>query len=570
MDAQDGVRRNSPALLPAYGVTDQQLAAELRRAAGRRPVHRPVEELLARHWEPVCSYARLCTDGPHPAGMLTTAAFTRLFEYSARQSGPTAAWRPQALVAVRELAAEWDTDHRRALLHPALRSAPGSAGGAAARLLPPDTRRLVSRAFQRLSEPACCLLWHTEVEREELAVPAALLGMGAGEAAVRLDRAREQLRRACLDIHRETAPDEQCRRYAGLLDVSLRREAGVLDPDLRRHVDGCAHCRQAAEQLEGFDRRLPLLLAEGVLGWGAGAYPGPRDQPGHRPGDRPQRTVAVPAPPVPPVGGEPLIDPADVRPRSPAEDVTTPGTAAARAEARPVPPAPGPRAATGHRAGRRTPDTRHVALAAAAVGLLVLIALALWSGGATAGEGAPPSGEPRQGGTGGSGPPSVVGAAADLPPGAFEGRLRNEGSGLCMGLDREKAAVGAEAVLVPCDSSATQQWSYAAGGLLRSAAAPDLCLDSHLGYSVQLAACTGASGPGARNVRYDLTPQGVFVPRWDEDLALAPASAAQGESLVAKPRTKDGIQRWHADTAAAPGSRPGADRTAPGSRGAGD
>ncbi|MGW2937871.1 hypothetical protein ACWDA7_40070 [Streptomyces sp. NPDC001156] len=140
----DGVQRNSPDPVPSYGVTDEQLAAELMKAAGKRPVHHPVGELLGRHWEAAYSYARLCADGAHPAGMLTTAAFTRLFEESARQGGPTAAWRPPLLVTIRRLAGEWDTDHRRALLRPALRSGAGSAARAAARLLPPENRRLIA------------------------------------------------------------------------------------------------------------------------------------------------------------------------------------------------------------------------------------------------------------------------------------------------------------------------------------------------------------------------------------------------------------------------------------------
>ncbi|MFJ5531955.1 ricin-type beta-trefoil lectin domain protein [Streptomyces sp. NPDC093261] len=556
---QGGIQRNSPDSLPSYEATDEQLAAELKKSAGKRPVHHPVGELLDRHWEAAFSYARLCTDGAHPAGMLTTAAFTRLFEDSARQGGPTAAWRPQLLVTIRRLAGEWDTDHRHALLHPDLRSHPGSGERAAARLLPPETRRLVSRAFQRLPEPARCLLWHTEVEHEELAVPAALLGMDTDDAAVRLGRAREQLREASLHVHRESAPDEECRRYAGLLDVSLRREDAVLDPDLRRHVDGCTHCHHAVEQLEGFHRRLPLLLAEGVLGWGAQTYPETRNERG--------AVTTAPAPPVTPlVGGEPLIDPADIRPRPTAADLpaaagpagpgdpdaTAPNAPAGHLSPPAAPRAGGPRSTAARKATRRSPQRRHVVLAVATVSALALIPLAVWSGarssgGAATGRGTP-SGEPSPGGTSGSGSPSLIGAAANVPTGAFEGRLRNEDSGLCIGLDQDKAVVGAEAVLQSCASSVTQEWAYQTDGLLRSAAVPDLCLDSHLGYSVQLTACAGALGPAAMNVRYDFTLQGALVPRWDQDLALAPASSARDAGLVLKPRTGDDTQRWHADT----------------------
>ncbi|MFJ8362119.1 ricin-type beta-trefoil lectin domain protein [Streptomyces sp. NPDC093984] len=564
-----GGPHHSPDPVPSYGVTDEQLAAELKKSAGKRPVHHPVGELLDRHWEAAFSYARLCTDGAHPAGMLTTAAFTRLFEDSARQGGPTAAWRPQLLVAIRRLAAEWDTDHRRELLHPLLRSDPALGERAAARLLPPGNRRLVSRAFPRLAEPARCLLWHIEVEREELAAPAALLGIDTGDAEVRLERAREQLREACLDVHRESAPDEECRRYVRLLDVSLRRENPVLDPDLRLHMDGCAHCHHAAEQLEGFRARLPLLLAEGVLGWGAQAYLDAAAA----------RSRAAEPVPAAPVGGEPLVDPADADRRfTAAEPPADPADAYRRFAPAPEPPAdaeyrpatdaagsdPGrgtPAASAGfgscsagaHKAPRRSPQRRQLVLAVATVSALILLPLVVWSvahsGGSAPAGTAAPSDEPSPGArASASGSPSWVGAAAEVPTGAFRGRLRNQDSGLCIGLDRKQAVAGAEAVLVSCTSSATQQWAYGTDGLLRSGAAPGLCLDSHLGYSVQLAPCAGQSRPESKNVRYDFTVQGAIVPRWSQDLALTPASPATGAGLVVKPRTQDGTQRWLTDT----------------------
>ncbi|MEU8588878.1 RICIN domain-containing protein [Streptomyces sp. NPDC048664] len=554
---KNGVQQNFPGPdAPAFReFTDEQLAAQLKKAAGKRPVHQPIGELLGRHWEAAYAYARLLTDGPHPAGMLSTAAFTRLFEDSARQGGPTAAWRPQLLVTIRRLAGEWDADHRHTLLNPSLRSAPGAR--LAVRLLPPENRRLVTRAFQRLSEPARCLLWHGEVEREDVTTPAALLGIDPDDAAMRWARSRDMLREICLDVHREFAPDQECRRYARLLDVSLRRDGGLIDLDLRRHMDGCLHCHHAAEQLEGYDHRLPLLLAEGVLGWGAQAYLDARGT------AVPPTEAAAPVPAPVPVGGEPLVDAADVRPAPPA------APAARAPEA-----APGPRAGVGpartpgaqarftraasavlgarcsaaHRAPGRTPQPWQLALAVAAVGALVVVPLVAWSGDSSGGQptAAPagPSGSPGPTRTSGSGPAPRVGTMADVPTGAFEGRLRNEDSGLCVGLLRGRPVAGAEAALVPCGSAATQRWSYTADGRLRSAAAPRLCLDSHLGYSVQLAACAGRSESDGKNVRYDFTRQGGLVPRWNETLGLTPASSDQGAALVLKPRTEDATQRW--------------------------
>ncbi|MFD4787305.1 hydrolase, partial [Streptomyces sp. NPDC058459] len=119
-----------------FGISDGELSAELQKWTVSASALHPVGELLDRHWAAAFAYARLCADGSRAAGMLTTAAFTRLFGESLRQAGPSAAWRPQLLVAIRRIAAEWDTDGRQELLHPALRPEPGSGERAAARLLP--------------------------------------------------------------------------------------------------------------------------------------------------------------------------------------------------------------------------------------------------------------------------------------------------------------------------------------------------------------------------------------------------------------------------------------------------
>ncbi|MGW0570703.1 ricin-type beta-trefoil lectin domain protein [Streptomyces tauricus] len=286
----DATPLNSPAIGSLFATTDARLAAELRKGSGRTPARYPAGELLGRHWAPVFSYARLCTNGVQYAGMLATAAFTRLFGESVRQVGPRAAWRPELLVAVRRTAGEWGADKRRGMLCPELRSAPGDGDSAAGRLLPPNDRRLVSLAFQRLPEAARCVLWHAEVEAEELAVPARLLGLTAADASQALERARELLRQYCLEAHRELAPDDECRRYSRLLDVSLRRGGNSVDPDLRHHMSDCEHCPYSAEQLDQSGDRLAVLLAEGVLGWAAHPYLASR--PARRPGG--EETTAGP------------------------------------------------------------------------------------------------------------------------------------------------------------------------------------------------------------------------------------------------------------------------------------
>ncbi|MFF8970082.1 ricin-type beta-trefoil lectin domain protein [Streptomyces sp. NPDC014995] len=575
---KDAGLSNSPSAR-RFEVTDQQLSAELKNWTGASPALHPVGELLDRHWEAAFAYARLCADGERAAGMLTTAAFTRLFGETLRQNGPTAAWRPHLLVTVRRIAVEWDSDGRRDLLHPELRSTEGDTGRLAARLLPPPNRRLLSRAFQRLPQNARCLLWHIDVEAEPLAVPAGLLGLEEEGARVELRRARERLREECLQLHRELAVDEECHPYDRLLDVTCRRGGVDVDPDLRAHLDRCRHCAHTADQLSQFDAHFGAALAEGVLGWGAAAYMAVRVGGTAAPADEPGAPRAV-------MAGEAFTDEtygADAAPpTAPHPAATTPpgteqgpGTAPGpgigrRPTAGNRPPAgnrstAAPDPSTGNRpttdpgsttdarplsrrsaqkAARRT-RRRNVAAAVLTVSGLIVLPLVVWSVLGSDGT-APTAGEEtgRNPGTAtATDDPSWAGAGEETQ-GTLRGRLHNVASGLCIGVAGGTAANGAETRLAACSSVAGQQWSYEADGLLRNAEDPDLCLDSRLGYSVRLAPCSA----GAKNVRYDFTLQGTLVPRGNQNLALAPAATDGSGAVVLKNRDDGAVQRWVIDT----------------------
>ncbi|MGX5210676.1 ricin-type beta-trefoil lectin domain protein [Streptomyces violaceus] len=600
----DASPSNSPAPARRFGPTDEQLSAELRKWTGATPALHPVGELLDRHWEAAFAYARLCTGGPHFAGMLTTAAFTRLFGESLRQNGPTSAWRPQLLVTVRRIAAEWATDHRRDMLHPDLLSGAGDGERPAARLLPPQHRRLLSGAFQRLPQSARCLLWHIEVEAEPLAVPAGLLGLDEEGARVELARARDRMREECLQLHRELAPDEECRRYLRLLDVTYRRGALDLDPDLRAHIEGCGHCSVAADQLDRFNHGLGVALAEAVLGWGGQDYVESASSraakaspesgvPGGMAGTEPAGDARAAFPdPVALAGavGESFTDPVDpvtassapaaggeagappqvrVRTQDQAQALalahaqeafptTPPGAPAPAGGTAPGPDAVGPRTAarrSAHKAARRAARRRNLTVGVLTVSGLVVLPLVMWSIG-NSGDVAPPAGADRPSEAPGpgagkpTGDPSWIGAG-EPRKGALRGRLHNVASGLCVGVEGKKAVEDAEAELTTCSSAPAQQWTYETDGLLRNGAAPDLCLDSRLGYSVRLAPCTGPSRPDANDIRYDFILQGALVPRGDQELALAPAATDGSGALVLKTRADDEVQRWVIDTSKA-------------------
>ncbi|GAB7106293.1 RICIN domain-containing protein [Streptomyces phaeofaciens JCM 4814] len=529
--------------------TDEQLSSELKQWTGASPAPHPVGELLDRHWEAAFSYARLCTDGERAAGMLTTAAFTRLFGATLRQDGPTAAWRPPLLVTVRRIAAEWDSDGRRDLLHPQLRSENGDSERVAARLLPPANRRMLSRAFQRLPQSARCLLWHTEVETEPLAIPAGLLGLDDDGARVELRRARERLREEVLQVHNELATDDRCHRYHRLLDVTCRRRGLDMDADLRAHTEQCRHCAHTADQLLQFEGLLGVALAEGILGWAADAYLEARAADAETAEAPVQEVSAAPGEAFSDEAGRPARPAAPTRAARWGSAPAGPRSTARSAGDRPADPAAGSRRSA-QKAARRI-RRRNLTAAVLTVSGMVVLPLVVWAAlGSGDGSGQAADGEaaksPAAGTDSATTDPSWIGA--EDSQGTLRGRLHNVASGLCIGIGGTRAVEGAEAVLATCSATPGQQWSYEPDGLLRSAADADLCLDSHLGYSVRLAPCAGAGQSDVRNVRYDFTLQGTLVPRSGQDLALAPAATDGSGALVLKNREDGSQQRWVIDT----------------------
>ncbi|WP_307167809.1 RICIN domain-containing protein [Streptomyces rishiriensis] len=550
---------NSPSAR-RFDATDEQLSSELKKWTGASPALHPVGELLDRHWAAAFAYARLCTDGERAAGMLTTAAFTRLFGESLRQNGPTAAWRPHLLVTVRRIAGEWDVDGRRDLLHPDLRSEGEDGDRAAARLLPPLNRRILSRAFQRLPQSARCLLWHIEVEAEPLAVPAGLLGLEEEGARVELRRARERLREECLQVHRELATDDECHRYDRLLDVTCRRGGADLDPDLRGHLERCRHCLHTADQLRQFEGLLGAALAESLLGWAAAAYVEVRMAGDGEPVEMPAEqgrgysgeafTDGTPAPAAPGTAAGAGPEPrAGLRAGAIARIGSRAGAALRAGAVSGADSRPGA-SRSAQKAARRA-RRRNLAAAVLTVSGLVVLPLGVWAA-VGSGDGAAPAGSgsaktPAPGTDTATSDPSWVDVGEDAQ-GTLRGRLHNAASGLCIGIVGPKAVSGAETGLAACSSAAGQQWSYEPDGLVRSAADADLCLDSHLGFSVRLAPCAGASQPEPKNVRYDFTLQGTLVPRSGQNLALAPAATDGSGALVLKNRVDSAAQHWVIDT----------------------
>ncbi|MFJ2262124.1 RICIN domain-containing protein [Streptomyces sp. NPDC087844] len=505
-----------PASGAAPGESDEGLAALLRAQPEGELTH-PVALLLARHWQSTHDYAVIClASSADVASMVTAAAFQRVLE-RLRRAGSAAALRPQLLVAVRDIIEVWAAEDRISEALPDLRKPAGGRGMRVTKSMTPENRKLAERSFQALPGLAQCVLWHTEVEAEHISVPAGLLGMDVDNASAALEQAREKFREGCVRAHRELAPNKDCRHYNRLLDVPIRR-GGALLPDVQHHLLACRFCRYAAEQLSHFEGGLGGLLAEGVLGWGARRYLESRPNSGLsavRAGRHTGRR---------PVSGR--------RPRVLFQLSTRQGRHSS----------PGPRYSKALLTG--------AGLVSVAL-LATVLVTSLWS---QDDDGADPSATAGASAgltPGGQAPParsSSPPGSAGLPTGPIRTRLRNLAADLCLDIKGDRARAGAGAELDTCSAVGTQKWSYEKDGLLRSAADPELCLDSHVDAGVVvLGSCAAASAKRGDDVRYDLTVRGELLPRWQAELAVAPAADEVEADVVVKIRDRGDDQRWLTD-----------------------
>ncbi|MFJ9582445.1 RICIN domain-containing protein [Streptomyces acidicola] len=510
-----------PGVIP--GVSDENLAAQLR-GRPESEAGDPVAVLMARHWQSTHDYAVIClASSANAASMVTAASFHRVLEGLIHgESG--AALRPRLLVTVRDMVKEWSAQDELSTVLPDLRKPAGGRGMRAAKSMTPDNRKLAERSFQALPGLAQCLLWHTEVEAEPITIPAGLLGMDPDTATTALEQAREQFRQGCVRAHRELAPGKDCRFYNRLLDVPIRR-GGALLPDVQQHLLECRYCRYAAEQLSHFEGSLAGLLAEAVLGWGARRYLDSRPDRGSQSGLRQG-------------GGRRAANNGRHRLLSR------------------IPPQRRARGAAAPRINGRALLTGVGAASGALIALVLSIAML-----SDDGSGADPAASTSASGGRSTAPdPGTTPAPTSSPPPDSAGmsttpdqtRLRNVDADLCLDIRGGKAKEGAATELAVCSSAWTQKWSYDDDGQLRSVANPELCLDSHVDAGVVvLGECTSEKSDRAEDVRYDLTVQGELLPRWEEELAVAPTNSDPKADIVVKVRDGSDAQRWATDGASA-------------------
>jgi DNA-directed RNA polymerase specialized sigma24 family protein len=169
--------------------------------------------LRGRHAAAGRALAGQLVSGRAAADDVAAGAFAQVLDAIRRGGGPTDAFRPYLLTAVRRAAggsrgsanAEIPTDEQR-ISDPGQPFAPAAAGREAAPLV---------TAFLSLPERWRAVLWHTEIERATPSQVAPLLGLPATGVTELAGRAADGLRRA----YRQLQSADASRVHAGLADI---------------------------------------------------------------------------------------------------------------------------------------------------------------------------------------------------------------------------------------------------------------------------------------------------------------------------------------------------------------
>lgn len=260
---------------PAIG--DAQAAALVR--AGRTAAFQHIAD---RHRSAVTSYLRTCVAPRDTADSLVDLTFQHAYEATRHGPAPdpSASRRLQLLASARGLAlTAWSRDQQNAAPY-RTRSGlsaftPGfHAWATTGSTWPIPCRSRLLESFKALRPQQQTVLWHTVIEREGRAATMQLLGFGREKFGSCVAQARQALRHNYLDLHRRaalTAGADECLAHATLLaSATAPSPPPTALPYLTGHLDRCAPCREAYEDLTDLDQQLPLQIPHMVLGWWPG------------------------------------------------------------------------------------------------------------------------------------------------------------------------------------------------------------------------------------------------------------------------------------------------------------
>jgi RNA polymerase sigma factor (sigma-70 family) len=218
----------------------------------------------ARHW----------TRSEAAAEDLCAESFTRVLYAIRNGNGPTEAFRPYLLTAMRNVARDWAEGDRRTLLVPDLVDV-APVEPEADPVIEALERSLAGLAFMSLPERWQTVLWQTEVEEEGPTQLAPQLGIDAAAVAALAYRAREGLKQAYLQAHITEIGSPSCRPYAERLGTHTRGKLrGREAAKVRHHLKHCAECVGLYTMLKYVNGNIHVIIGPAVLGAAAATRAG--------------------------------------------------------------------------------------------------------------------------------------------------------------------------------------------------------------------------------------------------------------------------------------------------------
>lgn len=229
--------------------------------------------LYERHAAAARGLARQLLRGEAEVEDAVAEAFTKVLSVIQRGGGPSDAFRPYLLTAVRNAAYDRGRGEKRQVVTDDMESY-DSGEPFVDPALEGLERSLIARAFLSLPERWQSVLWHTEIEGVKPAEAATILGMNPNGVAALAYRAREGLRQAYLQMHLAGGgAAEACRPTIGLLGAYVRGGLAKRDTTkMDRHLDDCADCREVYAELMDVNVGLRGIVLPLVVGFGATGY----------------------------------------------------------------------------------------------------------------------------------------------------------------------------------------------------------------------------------------------------------------------------------------------------------
>jgi RNA polymerase sigma factor (sigma-70 family) len=230
--------------------------------------------LYERHEQAARRLARSLVGSPAEADDAVAETFARVLAVTKRGGGPTDAFRPYVLTALRRVCFD-QIRSRRTQVPTDAQHLPDPGQPFIDPALAGLESSLIVRAFLSLPERWRAVLWHTEIEGASPAEVAPLLGLTRNGVAALKSRAREGLRQSYLQMHVATVARPECKPVAERLgafvrDTLSRRENGVV----AEHLTVCAECRAVRAELADVNVGLRGVVAPIFLGGAAASYLG--------------------------------------------------------------------------------------------------------------------------------------------------------------------------------------------------------------------------------------------------------------------------------------------------------